>query len=592
MIESVRIKGFKKIKDATIPLAERIVLAGPNNSGKTTAIQALSVWRFALRRWLEKRGDNPKSKAKMRTGVPITRHDLTVSPTREMRQLWRDCTVMVKGNRKLLIEILVKGTTERKEWQFGMELEYQGPEMLYCRPMRLSPGVEERMPVPEQARDLTVVHLPPLAGLRKEEEKLGEGSLNVRIGEGRAGDVLRNLLFHVAESSEDDWSLLRDQVQKLFYVELLSPRLVPATGEIVVQYHNGVPDKKGRNRNPKLDLAAGGSGFHQVVLLLAFLYGRPGSVLLFDEPDAHLEVIRQRQIYNVLADVTAERNSQLIVATHSEVILEATPHENIVAFVGKKPHLLATKRQKSQVRKSLSEIHSVDYLLAEQRGAVLYIEDYTDIDILRKWAETLGHRAYDFLASPFAVYIGNVPSRARTHFYGLREACPALKGVMLIDKTDVELNEDSELIELMWNRQEIENYLIVPTAIERFCKAELRGPSENKGDSVQLDLLDMFAAEYMKHVPELLKKYLLPDVFDDPLQDTPFLTGTKMSEVVLEPFFKDFYRHTKEYNRMPKSKFYRLAAVMKDDEIHPDVSSVLDKIGELPTDIHRDLNQP
>ena len=585
MIESVRIKGFKKIKDATIPLAERIVLAGPNNSGKTTAIQALSVWQFTLSRWLEKRGDNPKSKAKMRTGVAITRHDLTVSPTREMRHLWRDCTVMVKGTRKLLIEILVEGTTQRKKWRFGMELEYQGPEMLYCRPMRVSADGEERMAVPEQARDLTVVHLPPLAGLRKEEEKLEEGSLNVRIGEGRAGDVLRNLLYHVAESGEADWNLLKEQVQKLFHVELLRPRLVPATGEIVVQYHNGPPDRKGRNRNPKLDLAAGGSGFHQVVLLLAFLYGRPGSVLLLDEPDAHLEVIRQRYIYNLLAEITAQRNSQLIVATHSEVILEATPHENIVAFVGKKPHLLATRQQKSQVRKSLSEIHSVDYLLAEQRGAVLYVEDYTDIDILRKWAEILEHPAYDFLASPFAVHIGNVPTRARTHFFGLREACPTLKGVMLIDKTDVALDEGSELVELMWKRQEIENYLIVPAAIERFCNAELRELSGIKEDPVQLDLLGTFVGEDMKHVPKLLRgKYLPPDVFDDPLQDTPFLMGTKMSEAVLEPFFEEFYRNIEEYNRMPKSKFYRLAAVMKHEEIHPDVLSMLDKIGELPTD--------
>ncbi|NQT83767.1 AAA family ATPase [bacterium] len=579
MITSVTVRNFKFLKEATIPLGERIVLAGPNNSGKTTAIQALTMWQLALNRWREKRGDNPKSKAKMRTGVPITRRELTVAPTREMRLLWNDCNVMSAGNRKLLVEILVEGVTRGNDWKFGMELEYQGPEMLYCRPMRVAPKSDERMSIPEEVRDLTIVHLPPLAGLRREEEKLEEGSLNVRIGEGRAGDVIRNLLYNVAETGKpEDWGELKKRVADFFQVELLRPQFIPSTAEIVVQYRNGLPRPDGRNPHPKLDLANGGSGFHQVTLLLAFLYARSGSVLLLDEPDAHLEIIRQRDIYRLLTDLAAERDAQLIVATHSEVILDETPHDHIVAFLGSTPHMLISSQQKSQVRKSLSEIHSKDYLLAEQCGCVLYVEDYTDVDILREWAQVLGHRAVRFLSSPFAVYVGNVPAKAREHFFGLREAYPSLKGLLLIDRTNIGLHEKSDLVELMWDRQEIENYLIVPSAIQRFCEAELRKTRGLPEDSTGPD---MFVDQELKEVPRLLKKYILRDVFTDPLKDIPFLRGTKMSEVVLDPFFRNFYGLIKEYNLMPKSKFYRLAAVMKQDEIHPDVRAKLDAIAEL-----------
>jgi predicted ATPase len=68
---------------------------------------------------------------------------------------------------------------------------------------------------------------------------------------------------------------------------------------------------------PRLDISSAGSGMQQVLMLLAFLHMRPASVLLLDEPDAHLHVYLQDSIYE-LRSVAARRNSQLIIATHSE----------------------------------------------------------------------------------------------------------------------------------------------------------------------------------------------------------------------------------------------------------------------------------
>jgi predicted ATPase len=587
MIQSVTIRNFKRLEDVTIPLGERIVFAGPNNCGKTSAIQALGMWRLALDRWLEKRADNPRSKAKTRTtrhyGVAITRRELTVSPTRETRLLWHNCAVMGSGKERYRIEILAKGVSHDKPWEFGMELDYQGPEMLYCRPMPIGPGSDERMAIPDEVRNLTMVHLPPLAGLRREEEKLEEGSLNVRIGEGRAGDIIRNLLYNVAEGSEADWIELKKQVEDLFQVELLRPLLTPSS-EIVVEYHNGLPDNKGRNPHPRLDLANGGSGFHQVVLLLAFLYARPGSVLLLDEPDAHLEIIRQRDIYKMLSDLAHKRNSQLVVATHSEVILDETSHDCIVSFLGK-PHRLVSPHEKSQVRKSLKEIRSSDYMLAEQKGAVLYVEDYTDLNILRAWSSILNHKAFEFLKSPFCVYCGNNPSKARAHFQGLRIAHPALRGVVLIDHTDSHLKEDGPLVEMMWNRREIENYLLVPQTILRFCKKEtlrIRGVETQSasGDFVNQQLEQTVELE-QEEILKLLQHFVVQDAIAKPLEDSPFLMGTKISDVVLEPFFKDFYGSLREYNRMPKNEFFRLAEIMTKEEIHPEVLEKLDRISDV-----------
>ncbi|MBC8217834.1 MAG: AAA family ATPase [Planctomycetes bacterium] len=62
----------------------------------------------------------------------------------------------------------------------------------------------------------------------------------------------------------------------------------------------------------KLDISASGRGLQQTLLLLAYLYANPNTALLFDEPDAHLEVFRQRQTYKLITDVAEQQNSQIV----------------------------------------------------------------------------------------------------------------------------------------------------------------------------------------------------------------------------------------------------------------------------------------
>jgi hypothetical protein len=130
----------------------------------------------------------------------------------------------------------------------------------------------------------------------------------------------------------------------------------------------------------------------------------------------------------------------------------------------------------------------------------------------------------------------------------------------------------------MWSRREIENYLLAPEAILRFCRRELQ---RVRGVPEQAEEPDLFVANDLEEAHRLLQRRLLPEVFENPLEDTPFLLDTRASEVVLEPFFKEFFAQIGEYNTMPKSNFYRLAAVMQASEIHPEVREKLDAIATL-----------
>jgi len=56
MITAINIKNFKALQDTGwIPVNGNVVFIGPNNSGKTTALQALAFWNYGLQKWIEKR---------------------------------------------------------------------------------------------------------------------------------------------------------------------------------------------------------------------------------------------------------------------------------------------------------------------------------------------------------------------------------------------------------------------------------------------------------------------------------------------------------------------------------------------------------
>lgn len=54
MLTHLTIRNFKQFEDVSIELGSPVVFIGPNNSGKTTALQALALWEIGLRRCHEK----------------------------------------------------------------------------------------------------------------------------------------------------------------------------------------------------------------------------------------------------------------------------------------------------------------------------------------------------------------------------------------------------------------------------------------------------------------------------------------------------------------------------------------------------------
>ena len=52
MISRLTLRNFKRFREHTFELADSVVLAGPNNAGKSTLLRAIATWKLGLDRWV------------------------------------------------------------------------------------------------------------------------------------------------------------------------------------------------------------------------------------------------------------------------------------------------------------------------------------------------------------------------------------------------------------------------------------------------------------------------------------------------------------------------------------------------------------
>lgn len=500
LLHYLEIENFKRFGDRQrIELDHPAVLIGPNNCGKTSAIQALALWSQAVRTWYDVRKD---SSAKERTATSMNRLNIVAVPVSRTRYFWHNTRVQ-----RVPLTITVGLEFRGKVEPLTMSFTHRGDELVYCSP---DESVMANIDLIRFATSLKVELLYPMSGLDTEEPILQPGRVDVLLGQGRTADVLRNLCLAVAKSSADDWKRVTQLMRRLFNIHLGQPEET-SRGSITLSY------KQAGVKEP-LDISSAGRGMLQMLLVFAYLYSHKRSVLLVDEPDAHLEILRQKQVYVLLRDIASENGSQVVMVTHSEVILDEALDTNLTLLLEGRADDLAKKQD---IRNSLKHFGADHYVKARERGYVLYVEGGTDVDMLRGLAERLQHpvaQIWDERINSFYIQ-NNYPQQhveaelerveggfgltPRDHFNGLRNLLPELQGLAILDNDGQNRpdRDEGNLQILRWRRYEAENYFITPDLLRRFAYQQY--PAE-----------DLFASHARQSVDEALAETLIERVFD------------------------------------------------------------------------------
>ena len=189
MIRLVTLKGFKRFGEVSFPIPGHVVLAGPNNTGKTTLLQAIAAWQLGLQQW--------QQLGKLtRSGHGYAFQDLerlNFSP------------VAVRS-----FEFLWKNRQRAQSFEIGLQLDglplvtlefrFKAAGLMQVRPKEDVPS--EALSDPRLA--IRTTFIPAMSGLARIEQRLADTeAIDSALAQGRPGEVLPPVAEEAGQHSSE-----------------------------------------------------------------------------------------------------------------------------------------------------------------------------------------------------------------------------------------------------------------------------------------------------------------------------------------------------------------------------------------------------
>ena len=305
MITKLTIQNFKGFKNYEITFDRVNLLVGGNNCGKTTIFHALQTIFWCINQTRDI-GDNTVTFRK--TQVP----EIGAIPYFNPRDIFFQQhlrTGRVPTRICFKIETTVAPPLEFKIYTaFGRNFIVDGGNATITKEQY------------EAIINLSPVYIPGTIGITVKEELYRVVAQERLILEGRQNQVIRNLVYRLKQSTE--WSEFISMLNPLFQLNGIAVPFDEESDEWLTATY--------REKNCEFDLVSAGSGFLQVINLLSFLFLHTSKVALLDEPDSHMHDDLQRLTFDGLDKLSKKRNVQLIIATHSPILIDAAGLSNIL----------------------------------------------------------------------------------------------------------------------------------------------------------------------------------------------------------------------------------------------------------------------
>jgi hypothetical protein len=510
MIRTLRLEHFKAFEKFTVTFPQDAFLVGPNNAGKSTVIAALrSVAAMArtaerLRPSVVRKIDGIERRGHAFSGesVGLVEENLR----HEFHQVETRLAVSFEGDGRIEA---VWPTDDSGGFFWVMDNDMNAASPQHVRGVLPSIGL-----------------VPVLSPVDHVETLLSENHVKSNLDSRLASRHFRNQLHLLEREYGERGNRFADFKQ--FAAPWISELKLT---DLTLRYGEGTAFDlfylEPGSRTEK-EIFWSGDGMQIWLQLLLHLYRLQGSdVIVLDEPDVFLHSDLQRRLVRLLEELPA----QTIIATHSpEVVAEATPRS--IVWVSRE-RARAVRAPKGELLAGLSGALGTQFNLRLARAlktrVVLFVEG-TDLKILGSLARTLGLTRLQQEAGIAVVPLGGFDGWEHVEPFRwlMSEFFEEAASVYVILDRDYRTEATVERVRRrlraaeidphVWRRKELENYLIVPSALARdsgASEAWIEQTLEDCVSDLEDDVYAQINAEYMKQVRRETPKAAGPTVLKE-----------------------------------------------------------------------------
>ena len=452
MINELRLQNFRCFKDHRIPLRDLTLIVGRNNAGKSTIIEGLRLVSIIVNRF---------------------RH-LNYSPPPK----WLELHKSVKGVSPALDPDIFN--FEKVFHRYGDPPAILTAEFADASTVTVYIGPDSAVYAVLRDKRKTIVGtrnaaqmlplgkvgiLPQVAPLRSTERLLDSDYVRECLDSSLASKHFRNQLSVFERYFPDFKSFAEDTWHGLQIDELTIKAENPRTIELLV-----------RNDDFVAEVSWMGHGLQMWLQTIWFLARCKGfdSVIL-DEPDVYMHPDLQRKLIRLVRN----RFPQVIVATHSvEIMAEVDPEQVlIVEKERRKARFAADLPEVQQIISHIGGVHNLQLARLVNAQRCLFVEG-DDLTILKRFHNTLFPNSEIPIDAIPHLSIGGWGGWSNVIGSSMWIASTMQK-VAIYCILDSDYHVPQQTTERLshasakgirlkiWSRKELENYLLVPTAIQR-----------------------------------------------------------------------------------------------------------------------------
>ncbi|MBN1293510.1 MAG: AAA family ATPase [Candidatus Latescibacteria bacterium] len=460
MITNLSLQNYRGFKEHDLPFASMSVVVGKNNAGKTTIVEALRLLSMVTLRYRKLPFKSPPS------DTDIPRRLIGVTPSLKNVDINFN-TIFNHYNEPpgLLVASFINGTSVTvyilSEGRIHAVIQDTHGQIVKNNQQAA------RVELPE------VRIMPQVAPLQREKTILNDDYVKATMSSRLAPMHFRNQL----RIRYDLYNRFKEVVENTW------------PGVQIQEFigRNGLPDEKLyleiRNEDFVAEVADMGHGLQMWLQTMWFLtFADNASTIILDEPDVYMHADLQRRIIRYLRN----RHDQTIITTHSvEIMSEVLPDEILIVDKKRRESCFAVSVPAVQsVINRFGSVHNLHLTRLLNANRMILVEG-DDLKILKEFQDIMFPQSdIPFQSLP------NMPIGGWggwTYAIGTSMGFHNTLGQNIITycifdsdyHSDVEINKryqeaQGKDIQLhIWHQKEIENYLLVPSAISRFIASKI-----------------------------------------------------------------------------------------------------------------------